>query len=501
MGGLAAAIDLAAAGMEVTVVERAPAPGGKMREVEVAGQAIDAGPTVFTMRWVFESLFADAGAVFGDHLVLEPATTLARHAWGADERLDLFVDRARSADAIGDFAGAAAAKGYLAFCKEARGIYELLERPHIRAARPGTAKLVAGIGLFRALKLKPYEPLWTELRKHFKDPRLLQLFGRYATYCGTDPFQAPATLMLVAHVEQEGVWLVQGGMHRVAKAMEALAIGLGVTFRYGTGVSEIMVASGRAVGVRLPGTEVIHADAVIMNGDPGALRLGLLGNGARAATAPPLKFPQRSLSATTWAMLADTSGMPLLRHTVFFSSDYRLEFKMIQNGLLPTEPTTYICAQDRPDSETDAPPNGPERLLMLVNAPAAGDRRAFSQVEIDQCMQGISSVLQRCGVQITATEPPVLTTPAMYHRMYPASGGALYGQAVLIGSAGLKRPDSRTKLDRLYLAGGSCHPGAGVPMAALSGRQAAASALTDLVHHGSTRKYRQAATLGGTSTR
>ena len=501
MGGLAAAIDLAAAGMEVTVVERAAAPGGKIREVEVAGRMVDAGPTVFTMRWVFESLFADAGAALADHLVLQPATTLARHVWDADVRLDLFADRARSAEAIGDFAGAAAAKGYLAFCKEARGIYELLERPHIRSARPSTAGLVSRVGLFRALKLKPYEPLWTELRKHFKDPRLLQMFGRYATYCGTDPFQAPATLMLVAHVEQEGMWLVQGGMRQVAKAIEALAKTLGVTFRYDTGVSEIMVASGRAVGVRLPGTEIIHADAVIMNGEPGALGQGLLGSAARGATPPPPKFPQRSLSAATWAMLANTSGMPLLRHTLFFSSDYKLEFKMIQNGLLPTEATTYICAQDRPDSETDAPPAGPERLLMLVNAPATGDRRAFSQVEIDQCMQGISSILQRCGVQITATEPPVLTTPAMYHRMYPASGGALYGQAVLIGSAGLKRSDSRTKLDRLYLAGGSCHPGAGMPMAALSGRQAAASVITDLVHHGSTRKYRRAATHGGTSTR
>ncbi len=500
MGGLAAAIDLAVQGMKVTVVEKATAPGGKMRELVVAGHAIDAGPTVLTMRWAFEALFAHAGETLADHLVLRPATTLARHAWGGGQHLDLFADRARSAEAIGDFAGAAAAKGYLAFCKEARGIYESLERPHIRASRPSTAGLVARVGLFRALKLKPYELLWTELRKHFKDPRLLQMFGRYATYCGTSPFQAPATLMLVAHVEQEGVWLVEGGMQRLAEAMEGLAKRRGVEFRYDTAVSEVMVASGRAAGVRLPGGDVIHADAVVMNGEPGALGAGLLGRNAAAAGPQPPKFPQRSLSATTWAMWATTGGMPLLRHTICFSSDYPLEFKMIQNGLLPTEPTTYLCAQDRSDGEGPTP-TGPERLLLLVNAPASGDRRAFSQVEIDQCMQGVSSLMQQCGVQITATEPPVLTTPAMYHRLYPASGGALYGGAVLIGSAGLKRPDSRTKLERLYLAGGSTHPGAGVPMATLSGRQAAASVIADLVpRRGSMFRSKRTVMPGGTST-
>ena len=498
MGGLASAIDLAAQGLEVTVIERAPAPGGKMREVVVADRAIDAGPTVFTMRWVFEALFAQAGENLADHLTLHPAATLARHAWPGGDRLDLFADRARSAEAIGAFAGPAAAKGYLAFCKEARGIYEALERPHIQSARPGMTTLVRQVGLLQALRLKPFDILWTELGKHFTDPRLQQLFGRYATYCGTSPFQAPATLMLVAHVEQEGVWLIEGGMHRLAVAMEGVARRQGVSFRYDTHVSEVIVASGRASGVRLADNEIIAADAVIMNGEPGALGIGLLGNAAASACPPPPKFAQRSLSATTWAMVAKTDGMPLLRHTVCFSTDYKLEFKLIENGMLPTEPTIYICAQDRggggdahQNGAAATPIDGPERLLLLVNAPATGDRRGFSQAEIDQCMQGVAALLQRCGLQVTATEPPVLTTPAMYHRLYPASGGALYGQAVLVGAAGLKRPDNRTKLDRLYLAGGSTHPGAGVPMAALSGRQAALRVIEDLSPPPATRRNRK----------
>lgn len=480
MGGLATAIDLAVQGIDVTILERAAAPGGKMRELLVAGRQIDAGPTVFTMRWVFEALFAHAGENLGDHLTMRPATTLARHSWTGEQKLDLFADRARAAEAIGEFAGAKEAKGYLALCAEAKRIYDTLEGPFIRSARPTTTGLIRAAGIRAALRLKPFEPFWTELGKHLKDKRLRQLFGRYTTYCGTSPFDAPATLMLVAHVEQEGVWLIEGGMQRLADAMTALAQRRGVTIRYDTHVSEIMVASGRVNGVRITGGEVVTADAVVFNGEPTALASGLLGSRVRSA-APLMKFPQRSLSATTWAAIAETAGAPLLRHNLFFSNDYPLEFKLIQNGMLPTEATTYICAQDRPDTEQPgAPPLGPERLLILVNAPPSGDRRAFSQVEIDQCMQGVSSLLQRCGVQIRLVEPPIMTTPATFHRLFPSSGGALYGPAVKGGMASFKRPASRTSINGLYLAGGGTHPGAGVPMATLSGRQAAASVIADL---------------------
>jgi len=150
IGGLAAALDLSVRGFEVTVLERGAAPGGKMREVAVGGEAgrrLDAGPTVFTMRWVFEELFEAAGASFSDHLTLEPAAILARHAWdGSPGRLDLFADAARSADAIGAFAGAAEARGFRAFCDRARRVYRALEGPFIRASRPTPFSLAASAG-------------------------------------------------------------------------------------------------------------------------------------------------------------------------------------------------------------------------------------------------------------------------------------------------------------------------------------------------------------------
>ena len=194
IGGLACAIDLAAAGLDVTVVERAERAGGKMREVEVGGSAVDCGPTVLTMRWVFDAIFEAAGSTLESEVGLTPLDILARHAWSGSERLDLFADAARSEAAIGDFAGAKEAAGFRAFSAESRRIYETLKDTFLAAQTTGPIGLGGRIGLGRTADLtalRPFETMWRALGDHFADPRLRQLFGRYATYCGSSPFAAP----------------------------------------------------------------------------------------------------------------------------------------------------------------------------------------------------------------------------------------------------------------------------------------------------------------------
>ena len=515
IGGLASALELAANGVEVLLLERAAAPGGKMRQVVVGGAAMDAGPTVFTMRWVFEELFEAVGARLSDHLSLQPVSVLARHAWSADERLDLFADVARSADAIGRFAGAPAARGYLDFCARAQRIYGALETPFLRGSRPTPLSLAARAGwrgLPDLLRISPLATLWQQLGTHFSDPRLRQLFGRYATYCGSSPFMAPATLMLVAHVEQDGVWLVEGGMHRVAQALARLAEAQGAVLRCGAQVEQILVRDGRPCGVQLTGGEELAAQAVVFNGDVAALSGGLLGDAAGAAV--PITAPaRRSLSALTWNLHAPTRGFPLSRHTVFFSDDYRREFDDIfKHGRLPSAPTVYVCAQDRTDAEADANANAntdvnihvqgsPERLLLIVNAPARGDTHPFTHEELASCEAQTFRLLQNCGLQVQRDpQQSVLTTPQDFERLFPGTGGALYGQASHGWMASFSRPGARSRMPGLYLAGGSTHPGPGVPMAALSGRQAAASLLADMAPR-STARWPRAATSGGISTR
>ncbi len=509
IGGLVSALELAAQGVDVLVLERAAQPGGKMRQVEVGGARMDAGPTVFTMRWVFEELFEAVGTRLSDHLGLQPVSVLARHAWSQTERLDLFADVHRSAAAIGEFAGASASRGYLDFCARARRIYQTLEAPFLRGSRPSPVSLASRVGLRglpELMRISPMTTMWHELGRHFADPRLRQLFGRYATYCGSSPFMAPATLMLVAHVEQDGVWQVEGGMHRVAATLARLALERGASIRYGAQVDEVIVSAGRVSGVRLAGGEELAAQAIVFNGDVAAIAGGRLGS-AVAAGAPSAAVARRSLSALTLNLLTPTHGFPLARHSVFFSNDYRREFDDIfKRGRLPSSPTVYVCAQDRRDSGTDAPAR-PERLLCIVNAPANGDTGSFTPEEISTCEAQIFRTFEHCGLQVTRLPGTSLTTtPRDFERLFPSTGGALYGQASHGWMASFSRPGSRSRVAGLYLAGGSTHPGPGVPMAALSGRQAAASVLADRASarsspRPSTRPSPPADTRGGTSTR
>jgi 1-hydroxycarotenoid 3,4-desaturase len=502
VAGLVAAIDLARRGLPVTVLERAAVPGGKLRQVSADGAGIDSGPTVFTMRWVFDALLADAGTSLEAELRLSPLSVLARHAWGAGGRLDLFADTARSTEAIGAFAGPDEARRFVGFCAQARRVYDALEGPYIRSSRPSALGIGLDLGprgMGVLFGLGPFRDLWRGLARHFHDPRLQQLFGRYATYCGSSPFEAPATLMLVAQVEMDGVWAVEGGMIELARMLARVAGRLGVTVRCGAHCERIIVAGGRVRGVELAGGERIDADSVVFNGDVGALPAGLLGKDARRAV-PPVPHAARSLSALTWSMRAATGGFPLGRHNVFFDDDYASEFTdVFRHGRLPARPTVYVCAQDRGESPGGVADGAPERLLCLVNAPALGDVRPFESSEIEQCEHRAFSLLARCGLRIERRpSSTVVTTPADFDRLFPATGGALYGRASHGWLASFRRPSSRSTVPGLWLAGGSAHPGPGVPMAALSGRLAAA---TLTAHLDSTSRSRRVVISGGMSTR
>lgn len=474
VGGLTAATLLAAQGHSVTVVEKAAGPGGKMREITIDGAPIDAGPTVFTMRWVFDEIFADAGTSLDEHLRLIRVDRLARHAWRSSGRLDLFADIDASAAAIGAFAGAADARGFRSFCVDAARAYNTLERPFLRGGRTGPVGLAGRVGANRPADLfniHPFATLWRALGNHFTDPRLRQLFGRYATYSGSSPFAAPATLMLIAHVEQAGVWVVDGGMHRVARALAGVATGHGAVFRYNAHVSEIRIGTRGATGVRLASDEVIDADHVIVNADPSAIAAGHFGNDARGAVAATPRG-KRSLSALTFTLRAKTRNFDLLRHNVFFADNYANEFSDIfSHRRLPTTPSVYVCAQDR---ESGHPTPDDERLHLIINAPATGDIHTFTPEEIQTCATQTFALLARCGLEVDVrASATVATTPTDFNRLFPATGGALYGRASHGWAASFQRPGAVTRIPGLYLAGGATHPGAGVPMAALSGRQAA----------------------------
>ncbi len=509
IGGLTSAALLAARGFDVTVFEKESWVGGKAREVDVGGAKVAGGPTVFTMRDVFDGIFRECGARLSDFVDVYQAEVIARHAWSENERVDLFADPIRSEDAIGDFAGAKAAQGFRNFRHEARRIYEVLDEPFLRgksASTPFPMMWRMGIWRFDAmLAMRPFDNYWKALGKHFPDPRLQQLFGRYSTYCGSSPYQAPATLMLIAHTEARGVWVIDGGIHALAQALRTLAEGKGAAIRNGASVARVLTKGGKAAGIELSNGDQIAADMVISNSDPSALAAGYLGKAVQPSV-EPLPRKKRSLSALVWYGHAHTSGFPLQHHNVFFSPDYAREFREIANGRPPSDPTAYLCAMDRRAAHTSHGPAGgrsdagvgPERFQIIVNAPANGDTHEYTQQERDQCTKAMRKSLERCGLTLEDPMEHSLATPQEWERLFPASGGALYGRASHGWAASFQRQGPRTRMKGLYCAGGATHPSAGVPMAALSGILAADTLVQD---RASTKRFHRAVTPGGTSMR
>jgi 1-hydroxycarotenoid 3,4-desaturase len=224
---------------------------------------------------------------------------------------------------------------------------------------------------------------------------------------------------------------------------------------------------------------------VVFNGDPAGLLAGLLGNGPQQALPPSAAHP-RSLSAWVWAFAATPSGADLIHHNVFFASDPAREFGPIGRGEMPEEATLYICAQDRQRGRHQGQPLGPERFEIIMNAPA---KTSQPLGEIDQCRARTFPQLARFGLSFD--QPPAditLTTPAGFSALHPGSQGAIYGRSPQGTLASFQRPGARTRLLGLYLAGGGAHPGAGVPMAALSGKHAAEAILSDLTSASTSRR-------------
>lgn len=506
VGGLTAALELAHAGLDVRVFEAAPAPGGKMRAIPSEAGEIDGGPTVFTQRAVFEALFASVGEDFGAVLPVTRAQVLARHAWPDGSRLDLYDDPDRSEAAVADFAGGAEAARLRAFTARARRLYTAFEAPFMDAPAPtplGVARaLVPDLPRLTA-DMAPLSTLWSATGRAFRDPRLRQLFARYATYVGGSPFLTPAMLMLIWWSEAAGVWTVQGGMRRLARTLAELAEARGAEIRCAAPVAEILVRDGRARGVRLASGEVVETDAVLFNGDPGALGAGLLGEGPRPA-APPLDRPRRGLSSWVWTYADRPEGFPLSHHTVFFSADYPEEFRDIwRRRRAPDDPTIYVCAQDRSAADVPQPETAgaAERLLMILNAPADGDLGPPDPEEVTRCTTATFRRLAAAGLRLTPPDlsrtPQALTTPDRFAALFPGTGGSLYGANPHGMFAAFRRPGARSAIPGLYLAGGGAHPGPGVPMATRSGRHAAAAMKADLA---STSASRRGATAGGIST-
>lgn len=495
IAGLATALELSHMGYRVNVFEAGDGPGGKIRQTESPAGPVDIGPTVLTLLPIFHELFEAIDENLFDHITPIRQKILARHWWSDGSSLDLFDDFDSNVEAIEAFSGAKSKSEFIAFTNAARDLFNAFDAPVMKNPRPGFSSLVPTIlrDLSLLHKLRMSKTLDQYLKKQFRDPRLAQLFGRYATYVGGSPLDAPALMSLIWQAESRGVWALKGGMGSFAALLERLATDRGAQFHYGRSVLRIKVKDNRAEGIVLENGDFIKAGHVVYNGDPRALALGILGAECADVTSSVLAA-ERSLSAYVWGFSAALKGQDLLHHNVFFADAPNSEFTDIAKGKIPTDPTLYVCAQDR---GKNAGYPALERFEIIMNA-APVSKQVHKGQEFEHCKNLTFKRLEAFGLtfqgQITQEH---LTTPRQFEKRFPGSDGALYGQSPHGLTAAFQRPTAQTKIPNLLLVGGGAHPGAGMPMATLSARHAVAQIRNDQI---SPSMSHRTATRGGTST-
>jgi phytoene desaturase len=479
IGGLSAAIHLAAAGRRVIVLEQSEQVGGKMGEFRRAGFRWDTGPSLITMRRAFDELFAVAGRRLEDYLDLQPVEPVTRCTFADGKTLDLSRDLPRMLEQLPAF-GPAEAEGYLAYLSYVARLYRITSPIFIYDQPPRLSSL-RRVAPSDALRVDGLRTMSRAIESFVASPHLRQALGMFATYVGASPYLAPATLNVIAHVElNQGVWYPAGGVYRIAQAYARLAGELGVELRTSSRVQSIHAENGRARGVTLASGERLPASAVVANLDVATVYERLL------PPEPPilrrLQAIQRGqVSCSAFVLLLGVRGEhpQLAHHNEFFSSDYRREFhEMFAQGIPPSGPTVYVSITSKTTPQ-DAPP-GCENWFIQVNVPAlspAWDWQARAGEYAARVLDRLAAYGLDLSEKIVTQK---ILTPLDWQDRTGARLGALYGASSNNRWAAFRRPHNRCPdLRGLYFAGGTAHPGGGVPMVTLSGKVASQLLLED----------------------
>lgn len=468
MGGLAAAARLGARGLSVTVVEALDEPGGKAGTVTIDGVRCDTGPSVVTMPDVIEQLFVDCGR--DNPVRLRSLGRAFRYRWPDGVVLDVHHEVDDTLASVKDTLGEDAAGELRDFLVYADTIWRLAAPAFVYGPSPGLGTFFRmGVGRLVDLpRLDTLRSMERAIHAMVREPHLRDLLLRYATYNGSDPRRAPATLNCIASVElQGGCFGVEGGLGQLARALEALGRSVGVTYRYGERVQGLDTEGGGIRGV-VTDQGTLPCRQVVSNADVAHL----------ARLVPGVKPPSLAPSTSGWTALLQVPRQERAAHEVLFPARYDQEFVDLFDGSrAPIAPTAYTCAQDRAHGVgTWTRDDGVELepLFVMANAPS-------TQVGAHDGELGVRTVgrLVDAGVIGEHTlrwerHPRDLAT------VFPDTHGALYGVASNSRFAAFLRPANRVRtVPGLYVASGSAHPGGGVPLCLLSGRQAADQLLSD----------------------
>ncbi|GGD43409.1 1-hydroxycarotenoid 3,4-desaturase CrtD [Muriicola marianensis] len=469
IAGLASALRIKKLGYEVDVYEKNPYAGGKLHAIEKDGFRFDLGPSLFTMPHYVDELFELHGREPDAFFRYSRKETICNYFWEDGSRFSAKADK----DSFVRDAAAAFGEDVTnleSYLEGNRRKYDLtagifLEKSLHKASTylsPDTLKAIARLGIL---------DLNTSLHKvnasRFRNPKLVQLFNRYATYNGSSPYKTPGIMSLIPHLEMHfGTFIPEGGMHRISQSLYELACDIGVRFHFEKEVKQILTQEGRAVGIVT--NEGSHsADIVISNMDIYPTYKKLL---------PKLPHPKKTLAQERsssalifyWGIKGEFEELDL--HNIFFSEDYPGEFKAIfDDKSLAEDPTVYvnITSKDVPD---DAP-EGSENWFVMINAPGnyGQDWQALKRDARRHILQKLEKCLGK-DIETRIVTEHVLD-PIGIEDNTSSYRGALYGAASNSKFAAfLRHPNFSSRIENLYFCGGSVHPGGGIPLCLLSAR-------------------------------
>ena len=449
------------AGHQVTLLERNEVVGGKLALFERDGFSFDVGPSLVTPPHVFDEVFQLAGTSLEEQVDMVRLDPQFHYSWRDGSTLDVPDDPDATAVAFDEFSSGAGAQ-WREFDETGRTIWDVSDRTFFAGPMSGPMSLLKRMkSPTDLLKIDARRTLRRAARDTFDDTRLRQWVGRYATYSGSSPDKAPATLACIPHIESRfGCWYPMGGLGKLCDAFERVARDAGVEIRTSAEVVSITSTMSRVTGVQLADGSYLDASIVVSNADAGHLYADLLPdeNALKQARKAP-----RSTSGFVLCIGARGTTPNIHHHNVWFSGDAFQEFREIDAGQLASDPTIYGCVSSTTDPSQA--PDGDENWFLLVNTPPGieVDREEYRDVVLDRLAKhgvDLRGRMRFCAVM----------TPTDIEHNYRAPGGSIYGTSSNGKMAAFLRPKNRGTKTGLYLVGGSSHPGGGLPLVTTSAR-------------------------------
>lgn len=469
MGGIASAIRLAVKGYQVDVFEANSYPGGKLTQIEKDGFRFDAGPSLFTMPELVDELYTLAGKNPKDYFKYRKLDEICRYFFEDGTQLNASADIAVFANEANLKTGVD--KNHVTrHLRKSDFIYRstfflFMERSLHKVSSYLSLKV-----FFSFLKI-PFLGLFVTMdasnKKRLKDPKMIQLFNRYATYNGSDPYRAPGILNIIPHLEfNKGAYFPKGGMHNITQCLYDLAISVGVHFHFNQLVDEVVVENSTTKGVLIDKVESL-CDLIVCNMDVFFAYKKLLPN-----VQQPRKIVEQERSSSAlifyWGVRGSYASLGL--HNVFFSNDYKKEFSYISKGTeIYNDPTIYVNISCKENTK-DAPENS-ENWFVMINVPANNGQDWDELIKIarnniiKKLNRGLKMDLEKSIVSESLLDPRSIESKTCSYQ------GSLYGTSSNTRMAAFFRhPNFSNKIKNLYFCGGSVHPGGGIPLALSSAK-------------------------------